>query len=417
MCESPLSERSLLLRTHAATITETPIEAAAQRNDANETSCNKKNSLPVILFGQIIAFSLAGGNAASSTLQNQYQLHVPTCLTGVVYFLLSFHIIWLWRENSKQETKMQTCHNFPFTSLQMYIPWWIYLLLAILDVEANYLAMLSFQQTSLSSSMLLTSLSVLSAVLLRRLIFGSIISSKAKQLGVVMCILGGCLCLQDDVQHRNQNDANTDLSNDSTRINLRGDLLALVAAFLYGLNDVLCEYYVKNNDRVEYVGMLGLFGSIFSFCVQAPILEREGVRDLVTKFTRRRSDMDFINATNSPILFPLLCFVTLLSFFYVSVSLFLSKNDATTLNLSLQTCPLWAVVFTEILAQGEMNRFPSPMFFLALILVVAGTVLYESEADRNEFLNDDYSTEDCDSDNCCQVANDSNRFRIDEFIP
>ena len=286
-------------------------------------------------------------------------------------------------------------------------------MLSILDVEANYLAMLSFQQTKLSSSMLLTSLSVLSTVLLRKMMFGSNISGKGRLVGVFLCVLGGCLCLQGDV-HRSQIDTSRELSQQDSRIYLHGDLLALVAAFLYGLNDVLAEYFVKNNDRIEYLGMLGFFGFVFSFCLQAPILEGEAVRELVTKFSQRQSDMmvsDFFW-----ILFLLFCFVMMLSFFYVAVSMFLSENDATILNLSLQSCPLWAVVLAtvgDIFTPGEVHWFPSPIFFAALVLVAVGTFSYESEEERNECLEE--------YEDCCEVTKaplcGSNRYRIDEFIP
>jgi len=416
MCELPSTERSPLLHIHATkTSTSPPTNVEIRSSNANNNrSKNKKNSLSVIIFGQVVALALACGNASSSALENQYQIRTPTCLTGIVYFVLSFHIVWLWRQRTKQETKIQTGYNFPFTNLQLCTPWYIYLMLSILDVEANYLAMLSFQQTKLSSSMLLTSLSVLSTVFLRKLIFGSNITGKGKLFGVLMCILGGVLCLQGDVHHTQIDDTNRDLSHDS-QIYLHGDLLALVAAFLYGLNDVLAEYFVKNNDRIEYLGMLGLFGWIFSFCVQAPILEGEAVRELITKFSQRQSDImesDFLW-----VLFLLFCFVTMLSSFYVAVSMFLSENDATILNLSLQSCPLWAVVLAtvgEIFSPGEVHWFPPPMFFVALILVVAGTFSYEIEEERNECL-DDY-TEDC-----CEVEKTSpcgsSRYRIDEFIP
>jgi solute carrier family 35 protein F1/2 len=286
-------------------------------------------------------------------------------------------------------------------------------LLSILDVEANYLAMLSFQQTKLSSSMLLTSLSVLSTVILRKFIFGSNISGKARLFGVFLCIVGGCLCLQEDVHHNQIGNTNRGLPHDSR---IYGDLLALVAAFLYGLNDVLAEYFVKNNDRVEYLAMLGLFGTMFSFCFQAPILEGGTVHDFVTKFGM---DLDFVW-----VLFLLFCFVAMLSFFYVAVSIFLSKNDATILNLSLQSCPLWAVVMAtvaEIFTPGEVHWFPPPMFFVALVLVVAGTFSYESEEERKKIV--DYSVEDCDDEVICdcEVTKTSpcgsNRYRIDEFIP
>ncbi len=43
-----------------------------------------------------------------------------------------------------------------------------------------------------------------------------------------------------------------------------GDALCLSAAVLYGAGNVGEEYLVKQNSRIEYLGMIGLFGSIIS---------------------------------------------------------------------------------------------------------------------------------------------------------
>ena len=404
MCELTKTERSHLLEAYRTSSS----GAVEIRSDAKKRSKKKRSSLSVIIFGQVVAFALACGNASSSALENQYKIHAPTCLTGIVYFVLSFHVVWLWKQRTKQETKIQTRHYLPFTNLNLLTPWYIYFMLSVLDVEANYLAMLSFQQTKLSSSMLLTSLSVLSTVFLRRIIFGSIINSRRKLIGVTMCIIGGCLCLQGDV-HGNEISTSRDLSHDSRVSYLQGDLLALVAAFLYGLNDVLAEYFVKNNDRIEFLGMLGLFGSVFSFFVQAPLLEREEVRKLVTKFSLNWSDVE---SNLDLVLLLLFCFVGMLSFFYIAVSIFLSENDATILNLSLQTCTLWTVVLATIadfVKSGEVNWFPSSTFFSALILVIVGTFTYEGE-DEDNHTDDSFEIAKTSAVGCDQ-------YRIDEFIP
>ena len=43
-----------------------------------------------------------------------------------------------------------------------------------------------------------------------------------------------------------------------------GDLLVLGGATLYGISNVCEEFIVKNLSRVEFLGMMGLFGSFFS---------------------------------------------------------------------------------------------------------------------------------------------------------
>ena len=161
-----------------------------------------------------------------------------------------------------------------------------------------------------------------------------------------------------------------------------GDLLALSAACLYGLNDVLAEYYIKaNNDRVEYLGMLGFFGCIFSFGIQVPLLEREQVWNLFV--------IDGLGV-GAALLF--LCFVILLCYFYMSVMKFLSLYDSTILNLSLQTGPLWAVLLTmlqQTMFVGEESSewvvsFPPVVFFVSLAMIVMGMILYESNSGKSD---------------------------------
>jgi hypothetical protein len=60
---------------------------------------------------------------------------------------------------------------------------------------------------------------------------------------------------------------------------------------------------------------------------------------------------------------------------------FLSSNDATILNLSLQSSPLWAVILTSLVnLGGEATswEFPPVVFFVALAMVISGMFLYET---------------------------------------
>lgn len=43
-----------------------------------------------------------------------------------------------------------------------------------------------------------------------------------------------------------------------------GDMLCLAGAFLYGVSNVAQEFVVKTFDIVEFLGMIGLFGSFVS---------------------------------------------------------------------------------------------------------------------------------------------------------
>ena len=421
-----------------------------------------------IVAGQAIAFALSCANAASSSLANDFHVTIPTLQTGMVYFLLSFRLVHLFRgdvrddENrqnnhggdynnicehhgdNQQATgsddmqELQPCsvlggssdalpsshhvgdaaagqrrpnatappHKFPFANLTLHAPWHTYALLAALDVEANYLAMLSFRHTTLSSSMLLTSLSVLSTVALRRLILpragvGGLIGGiggRRRTLGAALCLVGGCSWLRREFL------LGGDGGGDAADVTAYGDLLALAAACIYGLNDVLAEYFLKagSDDGAEYVGMLGLFGAAFSLCVQAPLLGEwdrarilfGGVHDNVagTESDHRYGGVagSFSNSTSvGAIALLLLCFVIMLFYFYTSAMAYMSRYDSTSLNLSLQSGPLWAVVLTMIQKSltaggnsGGRVGLPPAMFFVSFTLIAAGMFLYESNSEN-----------------------------------
>ena len=164
---SPLIRRQQTIIQHDQVVVNT-VSASNGQEKHNSKWC-------ILLIGQSIALSLSCANAASSTLENKYEIRVPTFQTGIVYFILSFHLLLIYWRRRRERIKEQQHQHTMHKNFSLHTPYTTYILLAMLDVEANYLAMLSFQHTSLSSSMLLTSLSVLSTVILRPIIFKTII--------------------------------------------------------------------------------------------------------------------------------------------------------------------------------------------------------------------------------------------------
>ncbi|KAG8123899.1 hypothetical protein E2320_019262, partial [Naja naja] len=85
-------------------------------------------------------------------------------------------------------------------------------------------------------------------------------------IGIVVCILGmGCMAGTDVLVGRQQGAGENKLI---------GDLLVLGGATLYGISNVCEEYIVRNLSRVEFLGMIGLFGSFFSG-IQLAIMEHK----------------------------------------------------------------------------------------------------------------------------------------------
>jgi solute carrier family 35 protein F1/2 len=138
-------------------------------------------------------------------------------------------------------------------------------------------------------------------------------------------------------------------------------MLAVAAALAYGLSDAVGEYWVKHIDRVEYLGMLGLFGALLT-SIMFPLLEWEAILGL---FTQTDS---FLAALG------VLCwYIVSLVMFYISCTFFFVSSDATLLILSLQSSNLWAILFSVAVFQES----PPPAFYLAIVLVVGGVFVYE----------------------------------------
>ena len=132
---------------------------------------------------------------------------------------------------------------------------------------------------------------------------------------------------------------------------------------MYGLGDAVAEYTVKNLDRFEYLGMLGVFGAVLTG-LTFPILEHGALQDLAAMPMEETRQVVAL----------LLWYILSVLLYYVAETKFLVSSDATLLNLSMQSVNLWAVVFT-VTAYRESG--PPPIFVAALTLVFAGVFVYE----------------------------------------
>ncbi|XP_078258610.1 solute carrier family 35 member F2-like isoform X3 [Rhinoraja longicauda] len=148
--------------------------------------------------------------------------------------------------------------------------WWKYLLLGLIDVEANYMIVKAYQYTTLTSVQLLDCFVIPVVMLLSWFI----LHSRYKAIhfaAVLMCLLGVGIMVCVDVLA---------VKDPGIGINkLLGDLLVLGGAILYGISNVSEEFIVKNFSREEFLGMLGLFATIFSG-IQLGILEHNEIANI-----------------------------------------------------------------------------------------------------------------------------------------
>lgn len=326
----------------------------ARRDATTQRSDESPQKWTLLLFGQAIALGAASMNAASYTLEYNLGVVVPIFLMCITYLLLFTHLWYLRKEQEVKED--ERTHRLPFSSLRLNVPWWIYLGISTLDVVPNYMTLLSFRYTTLTNSTLLGSLMIPATMLASRFIMARTFRL-VHFVGVLLCLGGGTMAIWMDIGHTS---SEMEPNHPHSYI---GDILAIAAAMLYGLGDTIGEYSIKHIDRVEYLGMLGLFGAILSG-LSLPLLEGRAVFDLFAHTPTSGLCAVFV---------VMVWYVVSLIFYYIASSLFYIRGDATLLNLSLQTSNMWAILFTVVAEQDP----PRTAFYLAAAMVVTGVFVYE----------------------------------------
>jgi solute carrier family 35, member F1/2 len=327
-------------------------QGLTEKRDAHGSVPSRKAHIS-LMFGQLVALVATSMNAASFTLEYGLNKVFPLFLMFWSYLILSFHLYRNIGDNTFRSTPLSADDaSYRLFCLKLRAPWWYYLCLSVMDVGPNYLALLAMNRTSLTSATLLGSLTIPSTMFFCRLLLRKEYRP-FHFVGVVLCMMGGTITVLTDKNANSEDAAHPD--------SFYGDILCILAALGYGIGDAAAELSSKHIDRVEYVGMIGLFGMMWCL-VLFPIIEWDHVVDLFADGKR------FISA-----MIVILWYITSLVGYYVLESLFLKKSDATLLNLSLQTSNFWAILFSAIV----FHEVPELQFFVAVSLVTGGVACYE----------------------------------------
>ncbi|XP_067124852.1 solute carrier family 35 member F2-like isoform X1 [Centruroides vittatus] len=291
-----------------------------------------------IILGQFLSLLLCGTGVTSQLLHSTYMVKVPTAQSFLNYVLLCM-VFTTWLACRSGDRGL-----IPILRARG----WKYFLLAAVDVEANYLLVKAYQYTTLTSVQLLDCFTI-PTVLALSWIFLKVRYKILHVLGVGIALLGvGCLVWADSEEGKTQRMVSN---------RLLGDMLCLSGAALYGISNVAEEFVVKTYNQVEFLGMLGLFGSVVNG-IQLAVLERQEVA--------------VINWEKWQEVSLLLGFAGCLFLLYITMPVVMRVSSATAVNLSILSADFYSLIIGLYIFDFKFHW----LYSLSFVLVVTGVIVY-----------------------------------------
>jgi len=342
----------------------------------------------VLALGQLISVLIALSGIFNDQLTKYCGETKPASQTMFVYVILAFSLVGLCsREKNGREgigfegtdhgrrtrsdsrsgflksnesgdastmttTDTTTIERYPFLFglIRLHLPWQTYMILAVLDVLANYVLVLSYNYTSIFSVVLISTCSTAWVMVISKLIFRRKYTN-LHFFGCFLAMLGTAVTIIADYRV-----SNTDGHG------VLGDALVFFGTMLYALNNVFFEWAVKRVEKQEYLSMLGLFGACFSLAIVA-LFERSVWID----------DFDAESCTKPRYFGLYFGFVLSLVAFYALTTIFMEASEATLFNLSLLTVIIYVIIFEFIKDELDIGF----SFIVSTLLVILGVSIYE----------------------------------------
>ncbi|KAI4492407.1 PREDICTED: solute carrier family 35 member F2-like isoform X1 [Polistes canadensis] len=292
-----------------------------------------------IIMGQFLSFILCSMTLCNHHINTTFQLSIPTGQNLPHYAMMCLvYTTWM------------SCRGVGNGLISVIkARGWRYLLLALIDVEACTLITSSHQFTSLASIQLLDCVAIPVALALSCLVLG-VRYRMVHIVGVSICLMGvGCLVWAGI--HDNKDPASTGKNQ------LVGDMLCLGGAVLFSITTVLQELAVKTVDIIEYLGMIGFFGTILS-CMQIAILERLQIESF---------QWDNVHVITFLMTYCIIQFV-----FFSLVPVVLDESGATALQLALLTADSFNILSGMLIHQYKFHA----LYFVSYTLIMTGIYIY-----------------------------------------
>ncbi|CAI5440220.1 unnamed protein product [Caenorhabditis angaria] len=317
-----------------------PIEADEEDSINCSPCCDDPNvsrTLKALVLGQVLSLCLCGTGVSSQLLADR-GVKAPAAQSFTNYFLLCFVYCVSLACKTDEDGLLDVLRKRG----------WRYLVLAIIDVEANYMIVKAYQYTNLTSIQLLDCATI-PTVLFLSWLFLSVRYLATHIIGVTICLVGiACVIWADALGDKNS------LDDDSNKV--LGDFLCLAAAVLYAICNVAEEFLVKQYSRTEYLGMLGLFGCIVSG-IQLAIFEPQNLESVIW---------------DGPTIAYFALFAFSMFIFYSFVTVVLQKTSALMFNLSTLTADFYSLLFGIFLFKDTFHY----LYFVSFVICIIGMIIY-----------------------------------------
>jgi solute carrier family 35 protein F1/2 len=308
------------------------LQAAAFAERASPHGCDVMK-LGLLLLGQLLSLLVAGTGVCSTMLASR-QMSFPMLQSTITYLFLAVHLCDQTRPARRER-------------------WWKYALIAAIDLEANYLIVLAYRSTTITSVMLLDCATIPSVMLLSRLLLNAKYT-RLHAIGVGICVAGlACTVASDRLC--NGRDAEQEAERQNA---IWGDLLTLAGATLYAVSNTFQEACVKQHGRSEFLGSIGMFGGLFG-TLQTAALEGP----LIAHASWAGEDLALLAAFT-------LCLVA----FYSLTSIFMQEGDATLFTLSLLTSDAFAFAYAGFVLRQHFCG----AYCVGFAVTIAGVLVFTS---------------------------------------
>ncbi|KAB0394295.1 hypothetical protein E2I00_005705 [Balaenoptera physalus] len=266
-----------------------------------------------VALGQVLSLLICGISLTSKYLSEDFHANTPVFQSFLNYILLFLVYTTTLAVRQGEENLLAILRR----------RWWKYMILGLIDLEANYLVVKAYQYTTLTSIQLLDCF-VIPVVILLSWFFLLIRYKAVHFLGIIVCILGmGCMAGADVLVGRHQGAG---------------------GATLYGISNVWEEYIIRTLSRVEFLGMIGLFGAFFSG-IQLAIMEHKELLKVPWDW-----QIGLLYVGFSACMFGLYSFMPVV----------IKKTSATSVNLSLLTADLYSLFCGLFLFHYKVSGVSAP---------------------------------------------------------